>query len=209
MAKNYVPTEYESELLDSTRRRLGANLSEFLLGGLGEPHHPRRRFTGRSTTKQGQVLTHQLEVVSESDSGLPGGRDPLVMAVLLHFLWTGERGRDEVVFRDEAVLKRLGWDDTREARLGIGMAVERYYNCAYRSTSRTPLGGRGSEKVSYQVQKLVTGYDMTHELREGPPQEAWKSTVLYFATKLVEELTGPEKYFFGIDFESLRLERTT
>jgi hypothetical protein len=56
------------------------------------------------------------------------------------------------------------------------------------------------------VQKLVTGYDTTRALREGSPREVRKSTVLHFTTKLVEEVTGAEKYFLGVDFERLRLE---
>jgi hypothetical protein len=208
MTTHYVPTENERELLDSVRRVLGGNLSQFLLCGLGEPHHPRRRFAGHSMEVHGPRLTHQLEVVGESDSGLPGSRDPLVMATLLHLLWTGERGRDEVVFRDEVVLEKLGWDDTREARLGVGLAVERYYNCAYHRTRRESLGEGRGKRLSSQVQKLVTGYDTTMELREGSPKEVLRSTVVHFTTKLVEDVTGAEKYFLGINFERLRLEHT-
>lgn len=198
-------TEDERELLDSARRVLGGNLSEFLLCGLNELHHTRRRFAAHSIRAHGPGLTHQLEVIGESDAGLPGGRDPLVMAALLHLLWTGERGRDEIIFRDEVVLERLGWADTRESRLDIEAAVERYYNTAYHRTSRESLGAGKGERVSSQVQKLVTGYDMTVELREGPPKEVRKSTILHFTTKLIEEVTGAEKYFLGIDFERLQL----
>jgi hypothetical protein len=52
-----------------------------------------------------------------------------------------------------------------------------------------------------QVQKLVTGYDTTLALREGPPKQVLKATIMHFTTKLVEEVTVPEKYFLGIDFE--------
>lgn len=207
MDTHYVPTDDEWELLDSARRVLGGNLSAFLLCGLGEPHHPRRRFTATSVRAHRPGGAYQLEVVSESDAGLPGGHDPLVMAALLHLLWTGERGRDELVFRDEVVLERLGWADTRESRLSVGVAVERYYHIAYRRTSREPLRLGRSERVSSQVQKLITGYDITLELREGPSKEVRKSTIVQFTTKLVEEVTGAEKYFLGIDFERLKLER--
>ena len=118
-------------------------------------------------------------------------------------LWTGEKGRDEVIFRDGMVLERLGWEDTKESRLDVEAAVERYYNTAYHRMSREPLREGRGERVTSQVQKLVTGYDMTLELREGPPKEVWKSTILHFMTKLIEEVTGPEKYFLGIDFERL------
>jgi hypothetical protein len=140
---------------------------------------------------------------------LPGGREPLVMAALLHLLWTGGKGRDEVIFRDEELLEILSWPDTRESRSAVESAVGRYYCAAYRRTSREPLGEGKGELVLSQVQKLVTGYDTTLASREGPPREVRKSTVLHFTTKLIEEVTGAEKYFLGIDFERLRLEPVT
>lgn len=203
----YVPTESEQDLLDTARRVLGVNLSEFLLCGLGEPHKPRRLYTARSAKEHGPGLTFQLEVVSDSEEELPGGRDPLVMAALLHLLWTGERGRDEVVFRDEELLERLAWPDTPESRCSIGDAVERYYCTAYRRMSTEPMGAGGGERRSSQVQKLVPGYETTVERLSGLPKETRKSTVVQFMPKLVEEVTGVEKYFLGVDFERLRLER--
>ena len=61
--------------------------------------------------------------------------------------------------------------------------------------------------VSAQVQKLVTGYETTEEWEVGTPRGKRKSTILHFTKKLVEEVTGEGKYFLGIDFERLRLER--
>lgn len=208
MSIPYVPTEPERDLLDIARRVLGSNLSEFLLSGLGEPHHPRRFYTARSIRGHGPGLTFRLEVVSDSGEGLPGGRDPLVMAALLHLLWTGERGRDEVVFRDEALLERLFWLDTPESRISIGQAVERYYSTAFYRKSTEPMGVGGGERRTSHVQKLVPGYETTVEMLSGPPKEVRKSTIVHFTTKLVEEVSGAEKYFLGIDFERLgRLER--
>jgi hypothetical protein len=46
-----------------------------------------------SIRAHGPGLTCQLEAVGErSEKELPSGRDPVVMAALLHLLWTGERG---------------------------------------------------------------------------------------------------------------------
>ena len=205
MITPYAPTEAEHDLLDTAQRVLGTYLSEFLLSGLGEPHHPRRLYAARSIRAHGPGLTFQLEAVSDSMEGLPGGRDPLVMAALLHLLWTGERGRDEIVFRDEALLERLSWPDTPESLRLIGEAIERYYCTAYRRMSTEPLGAGGGERRSSQVQKLVPGYETTVELRSGPLKETRKSTVVQFMPKLVEEVTGAEKYFLGIDFERLDL----
>jgi hypothetical protein len=205
MTTPYIPTEAERDLLDTARRVLGDNLYGFLLCGLGGPHDHRRHYTAKSTRERGSGLVHQLEVVGESEKGLPGGRDPVVMAALLHLLLTGGRGQDEVVFREQELLGILSWPDTRESRMAVETAVGRYYNTAYHRTSREPLGPGRGERVSSQVQKLVTGYDTTLELREGPPKKVLKSTILHFTTKLVEDVMGPEKYFLGIDFE--RLER--
>jgi hypothetical protein len=199
----YVPSEAERDLLDTARRVLGVNLSEFLLSGLGEPQHPRRVYTARSIRAHRPGLTFRLEASSDSSEGLPGGRDPLVMAALLHLLWKSEKGRDEVAFRDEALLERLSWPDTPESRILISGAVERYYSTAYLRTSTEPMGSRGAERRSSQVQKLVPGYETTVELLSGPPKETRKSTVVQFMPKLLEEVSGAEKYFLGIDFERL------
>jgi hypothetical protein len=208
MSTPHIPTEHEHDLLDTARRVLGSNLFEFLFSGLGEPHYPRMRFTAASIREHGAALTYQLEAVAESEKGLPGGRDPLVMAALLHLLWTGGRRKDEVVFREEELLGLLSWPDTPESRLAVEAAVERYFNTGCHRTSREPMGEGRGEMVSSQVQKLITGIDTTLELREGPPKRVRKSTILHFTTKLVEEVTGAGKYFLGIDFEKLRLERT-
>lgn len=207
MSTSYVPTEAEHDLLDTARRVLGVNLSEFLLCGLGEPRQPRRLYTAQSIRTHGPGLTFQLEVASDSGEGLSGGHDPLVMAALLHLLWTGERGRNEVVFRDEELLGILSWHDTPESRRSISEAVERYYCTAYLRTSTEPMGAGGGERRTSQVQKLVPGYETTVELLSGPPKETRKSTVVQFMPKLLEEVSGAEKYFLGVDFERLRLSR--
>lgn len=207
MTTPYIPSEAEDNLLDTARRVLGDNLYGFLLSGLGEPHDRRRRYTARSISEHGAGLVYQLEAVGESEKGLPGGCDPVVMAALLHLLWTGGRGRDEIVFQDEELLAILSWPDTRASRLSVWAAIRRYYCTGYHRTNRQPLGlGRG-ELVSSQVQKLVPGYDTTEEWEVGTPKGKRKSTILHFSKKLVEEISGTEKYFLGIDFERLKLQK--
>ena len=207
MTAPYIPTENESDLLDTARRMLGDNLYRFLLSSLGGPHERSRRYTARSVREHGAGQVYQLKAVGESEKGLPGGRDPVVMAALLHLLWTNGRGRDEVVFRDEELLTVLSWPDTRVSRLSLWAAIKRYHNTGYHRTSRELLGPGKGEMVSSQVQKLIVGYDTTLELREGPPKEVRKSTILHFTTKLVEDVTGAEKYFLGINFERLQLQK--
>lgn len=200
----YALTEAEQDLLDFARRALGGNLSEFLLSGMGEPHLTRRRYAARSARPHKWARTYQFEIVSDYEGGLPGGRDPLVLAGLLHLMWTGKAGRHEVAFRDEELLEKLGWPESSESRLSVEAAVERYFSTSYCVTSRElqraeRVGGQYS-----QVRKLITGYEVTKERLPDAPQEVLKSTVVQFAAGFYEEVSGEGKYFFGIDFESLK-----
>lgn len=203
MSSSYAPTETEQDLLDFVRRVLGVNLSEFLLSGLGEPHQTRRRYTARSTKSHKWARTYQFEIVNDYEDGLPGGHDPLVLAALLHLMWTGRAGRHEVAFRDEELLEKLGWPETKESRRAIEATVERYFSTSYCVTSRElPRAERIEGRYSH-VRKLITGYEITKEQLLNAPGVILKSTVVQFAAGFFEEVSGQEKYFFEIDFESL------
>lgn len=203
MSSSYAPTETEQDLLDFVRRVLGVNLSAFLLSGLGEPHQTRRRYTARSTKTHKWARTYQFEIVSDIEDELPGGRDPLVLAALLHLMWAGRAGRHEVAFRDEELLEKLGWPETKESRRAIEAAVERYFSTSYCVTSRElPRAERIEGRYSH-VRKLITGYETTKEQLLNAPGTILKSTVVQFAAGFFEEVSGQEKYFFEIDFESL------
>ena len=129
------------------------------------------------------------------------------MAALLHLLLTGGRGKDEVVYTDEELLGVLSWPDTRESRRSMNTSIERYYDAAFHRTGREWFGaGQGRARLLPGAE-LVTGYDTTEEWEVGTPRGKRKSTILHFTTKLVEEVSGEEKYFLGIDFERLRFEQ--
>lgn len=203
MSSSYTPTETEQDLLDFVRRVLGANLSEFLLSGLGEPHHTHRRYTAHSTKTHKWARTYQFKIVSDTQDELPGGRDPLVLAALLHLMWTGKAGRHDVAFRDEELLEKLGWPESKESRRCVEAAVDRYFSTSYCITSRELLRVKCIEGQYSHVRKLVTGYEMTFNRLPGAPGTVLKSTVVQFAAGFFEEVSGEEKYFFGIDFEGL------
>lgn len=207
----YVATETEQAVLEFARRQLGANLALLLLAGLGEPLAPNhRRFDVQTISACGPPPVYQLEVISEDGRGVPAGRHPMVLAGILHMLFIDSMSRDDVVFSDKALLTKLGWEDTVESRRTIAAAIERYYTTAY-YLGRTEVRGAEHVKVRYsRVQKLITGYDTTSQYAGDPPTEVYKSTVIYFGMSFFEDISGEEKYFLGIDFESLKwLERDT
>ncbi|MDQ5826529.1 MAG: hypothetical protein M3441_20240 [Chloroflexota bacterium] len=205
----YALTEAEQDLLDFARRVLGGNLSEFLLSGLGEPHQTRRRYGARSTRPHKWARTYQFEIVSDDEGGLPGGRDPLVLAALLHLMWTGREGRHEVAFRDGELLEKLGWPESEESRRCVEATIERYFSTSYCVTSRELQRAERVEGQYSQVRKLITGYEVTKERLPDAPKAVLKSTVVQFAAGFYEEVSSGSKYFFGIDFEQLQLRQLT
>jgi hypothetical protein len=197
MKASYDTTETERDLLDFGRRMLGSNLAALLFAGLGEPPQPHRRFTVQSTVASGHSTTYELEAVSEDGRVVPAGRDPLVLAAILHLLLTDKTVRDDITFRDEVLL------DTTEGRLAITSAVERYYLTAYYLRWTTLRGPDQVEMRRSRVQQLITGYEVTTELMPKRYKTLRKSTVVYFAAGFTMDLAGEQKYFLGIDFERL------
>lgn len=199
----YAITEAEQELLDYARWILGDNLAEFLLSGSKDASQPRRSYTVQSGDRHGKIREYKLDIISENGRGIPAGRDPLVLAAVLHLMWTRRAYLDEVAFRDEVLLERLGWADSPESHLAIEAAVERYYSTSYRLQRAEPRGS-GEMEVRYsQVQQLVAGYDTTDEWSNETSSMERKSTVIYFAAGFVEGVSTEQKYFLGIDFERL------
>jgi hypothetical protein len=193
-------TEAEQDLIDFAWRMLGNNLATFLLSSsMGTLQ--RRCFTGRSASQYRQITTYKLEIVSEGD--LPGGRDPVVLAAVLHLLLTRKTNQDEVHFRDEALLRLLGWPEAPESHLAIAQAIERYFSTTY-YLARKELREAGQVEVRYsQLQKLITGFDITDERLTNAVEIKRKSTVIHFAAGFVEDIATEQKYFLGIDFEEL------
>jgi hypothetical protein len=209
MSYLYAPTEAEQDLLDFARRVLGGNLTDFLLSGLGEPHRTRRCYAARGPGTHKWARTYQFEIVSDDEGGLPGGRDPLVLAALLHLMWTGKAGRHEVAFRDEELLEKLDWPESKASRRSVEAAVERYFSTSYCVTSRELPGAERVEGRYSQARKLVTGYEVTSERLPDAPKTMLKSTVVQLAAGFYEEVSGEGKYFFGLDFEQLQVRQLT
>jgi hypothetical protein len=86
MSSYLTDSDAENRVVETARQMMGANLSDFLLSGLGEPSHPRSRsFTAKGTEGR-EEITYLLKIVSDSTLGLPAGKDPLVMAAVLSLI---------------------------------------------------------------------------------------------------------------------------
>jgi hypothetical protein len=142
------------------------------------------------STAQVAPTPEELEMVTDSDLGLPRGTDPLVLGGLLTLLF--ERGEltNNLVFRKSELLNILGWDNTTAARQDIEGALKRYYATSYRGVnvwSNPTQSGRIEED-----RRLIVGYKFVDERK-----------TRYLADKLrmdKENVIGGHSQFTQISF---------
>lgn len=70
----------------------------------------------------GDEVTYQLEMINDSELGLPIGRDPLVLAALLDLLWERQPLDSTILFREEDILGKLEWPHDAESQRLIKQA---------------------------------------------------------------------------------------
>jgi hypothetical protein len=177
---------------------LGDNLSAFLLAGLGETQITHRRtFAARST--QGDENTYRLEMINDSEQGLPIGRDPLVMALLLNILHEKMRMDDIVDFSVGDILKILGWSQFQESQLMIEQAVERYASTIYCLTERATSEGESRS----HFQRLLISYETVSKPLSEEPAGQLSMQVKFFPA-FIYHIHSQRKTFLGIDFRQLQ-----
>jgi hypothetical protein len=159
MSSRFKPTESEQQVLDSTRSLLGPNLADYLLSGLGETNISHcRAFTAQNTNPHAENVTYQLEMINESAQGLPRGRDPLVMAVLLNMLRERQPTHDKVTFRMCDILETVQWSQTTESQLLIKQALEKYTSTAYCLVDPTVSEEEHSLNLYARFKRLIISY---------------------------------------------------
>jgi hypothetical protein len=197
----------EQRLLDFSRERFGEHLSQFLLSGLGEePTGQRWRFTINYAGDESAALKRQVEVIThkplDGSSSLPRGRDPLVLAVLLHLLLTGSQASSTVLsYEHEEVLSLLGWKDTRKACGAIDEAVQRYFKITYKwGMNKTELARQKLRFYTCDENLLSETYILSEEDAGGRIKRVVSRIV--FNERFIERLLN--RSLFGIDWDSVR-----
>lgn len=159
MVSNIDLTASEQTVLDQARLLLGESLATFLFSGLGQSSISHRRcFTAHMTgdgEQNVQAFSYRFEMVNDSTLGLPIGRDPLVMALLLNLLREEMRMNDRVDFDVNNILKTFGWAHTPESQLLVRQAVERYFLTTYRLINPTV----SKEESLTRFRKLLISYE--------------------------------------------------
>jgi hypothetical protein len=183
--------EGAAALIARTHRAFGLFPSALLLLGYGETEIIKSRsFTTTYTDPKNTAVERKLEMVTDSELGLPRGTDPLVLGGLLTLLFERGEHTNNLVFRKSELLNILGWDNTTAARQDIEGALKRYYATSYRGVnvwSNPTRAGRIEEE-----RRLIVGYKFVDERK-----------TRYLADKLrtdKEGVAGGHRQFTQISF---------
>ncbi|HEY0321195.1 MAG TPA: hypothetical protein VGC66_09595 [Pyrinomonadaceae bacterium] len=204
MVTNIELSAAEDNVVGVARKLLGDNLADFLLSGLGEADNSRRRsFTARSTLPQSDGITYQLEMFSDSESGLPTGRDPIVLSVLLSLLWERQPLHSTILFKEADIIERLEWDNNAESRRLIKQAIERYFFTTYGLIDPVVSGEEGFSGRYASVGRLLLGVENTAILSSAKRTGQPRSMRVHFYPSLIHDVISQKKFFLGIDFQAL------
>jgi hypothetical protein len=212
MVPNFELTVAESESLAEARKLLGDNLANFLLSGIGESGIAHRRhFTAQCKPSHGDEITYQLELINDSELGLPIAREPLVLAALLDFLWERQPLNSTILFRQSDILEKLEWNDDAESQSLIKRALERYVFTAYCLVDPTSTEEESLSSGFVSIGRLLTGFEMAsplHPLKKRGQLKYAAAEPLYacahFLPGLIHDVISERKSFLGIDFQKLQ-----
>jgi hypothetical protein len=201
ISSSFNATETEQQVLDKAVQVLGFNLADYLLSGLGEigiTHH--RAFTARSTARHSEDVIYRFEMISESEQGLPRGRDPLVLAVLLSDLATHQPVNNNLRFSESKISERLGWPVSEESNLLVKRALERYLLTGFYLLDPTLKEEERIFERCARFRRLLvsceTAYYIYPLIKARTPGEIQ----VVFLPELNECLISFEKRFLGVEF---------
>jgi hypothetical protein len=205
MTSNFKLTETEQKVLTETRHLFGPNLADYLLAGLGEANITHcRAFTAHFTSPQGEDVTYRFEIRNESVQGLPMGREPLVMAVLLNLFRERQPMDDAVTFRVSDILEKLDWPQTIETQQLIKQAVEKYVSTAFCLVDPTVSEDERSSSLYAVFMRLLAGYQTSSKLLPQTRTDSQRFIKAEFKFALQNATMGQRKHFLGIEFQNLR-----
>jgi hypothetical protein len=205
MNPDFKLTETEQQVLTETRHLFGSNLADYLLFGLGEANITHcRAFTAQLPSQQDEDVTYRFEMHNESAQGLPSGREPLVMAVLLNLFRERQPMDDAVTFRVNDVLEKLDWPQTTDTQLLIKQAIEKYISTAYCLIDPTVSEDERSSSLDAVLMRLLVGYETTSKLLPQTRTDQQRFIKVDFKFLLLNAIMRERKHFLGIEFQNLQ-----
>ena len=206
MNSNMKLTQTERRVLDKASRLLGDHLASFLLSGLGHTDITHcRAFTAQGSSSDSEEMTYSFKMRNDSAQGLPNGRDPLVLAVLLQLFVEQWMMDDSVRFTMNEIMQRLQWSPTTESELLITQALEKYVSTAYCLLDSSVAEEEArSGSLHLRFKRLVIDYDTTLESVAVRGEDPQKLIKVQFPSAFVSSIKHTRKHFLGIEFQRLR-----
>ena len=205
MNSNMKLTQTERRVLDKASRLLGDHLASLLLSGLGHADIIHcRAFTAQGSAPSGEDIAYRLEMRNDSAQGLPNGRDPLVLAVLLQLFVEQWRMDDTARFTMSEIIQRLQWSENSKSRLLITQAIEKYVLTAYCLLDSSVAEEERSQSFHLKFKRLVIDYDTTLESLAVRGRDPQRQIRAQFPSAFVSSIKHTRKHFLGIEFQTLR-----
>ena len=205
MKRNNNLTHTERIVLDKASRLLGDHLASLLLSGLGDTNITHcRAYAAQGSSPSGEEVTYSFEMRNDSAQGLPHGRDPLVLAVLLQLFVEQWMMDDSVRFAMSEIIQRLQWSEVSKSRLLITQAIGKYVSTAYCLLDSSVSEEERSSRLHLRLKRLLIDYDTTMESLAVRGRDPQKLIRVQFPSAFVSSIKHTRKHFLGIEFQTLR-----
>jgi hypothetical protein len=199
MGDESVPVD---QLLAFASAEFGDHLSGLLLSGYGEQAAQQRSYSVLTRDGSGQQQEHIVKVATAHHSGLPSGREPLVLIALLKLLFAGtglQTGR--VVYAHEAVSEMIGWERSPETGEAVDAAVMRYFHLFYGKEESMSIDPGGPLMRYSQSRRLIAGYDYQDEVEASGGRGVRSYNRVTFRREFIDQLRG--RSLFDFDWEQI------
>lgn len=185
----------------------GAPLTDFLLAGLGEKDEAGKTWLFSVTFDDDRGVSRRREIRVEAPdlpdaSLLPSGKDPLVLTALLRLLLAMRAPLSRLSYRQEEVLRLLGWEETGEALRAVDTVVEQYADLGYRwALSAEELAERNLARFRGWA-SFVTGCGHRDAEDAGGGPVRRESSYVQFSEEFVRELIS--RSVFHVKWDNVR-----
>lgn len=187
-----------SRLLAFAKAEFGDHLSELLLSGYGGGASARQRsYAVLTRDGSGQQQEHIVKVATDHHSGLPSGREPLLLIALLKMLFAGtglQTGR--IVYAHKAVSEMLGWERSPETGEAVDAAVTKYFHLFYGKEESMSIEPRGPLVRYSQTMRLIAGYDYQDEVESSGVRGVRSYNRITFDREFIDQLRGRSLFDF-------------
>lgn len=200
----------EQKLVGFALEEFGESLAQFLLTGLDEvPAAQRWHFTITFTNNEGTTQERRLEAITyeltDGQSFLPRGRDPLVLLALLRLLFeSSQQSEVSLFYSRHEVLSLLGREGTEEMQVEIDEAVRRYALLMYRW--KMCHGELAGKRLSFYTarERVISGYsniDEPDDEERADGQVEEEPNEINFNQYFIEGLK--RRSLFGVDWDKV------